>query len=160
MYGAEVRIVLITTVLSLGKKNTLRCHESNPVQAQDISRHVHQKSKRAKSPQCILKSFCFTDPREQRAREQSLDNVMSTSTDTSAVAGDHLFTHNPLLRQCCPSSEQLCSYSPHFSEKKWVSSSPEDCISCNFINPSSLGMIPASLMSGFCNHLRITLHCY
>lgn len=159
MYGAEVTIVLITAFLSLGK-NALRCHESNPVQAQDISRHVHQKSKTGKSPQCIIKSFCFIDPREQRAREQSLHNVMSTSTDTSTVAGDNLFPHNTLLRQCCLSSEQICSYSTHFSEKWWVSSSPDIYINCNFINPYSLGMIPASLMSGFNNHLRITLHCH
>lgn len=156
MYGAEVRIVLITALLSLGRKNTLRCHESNPVQAQDISRHVHQKSKAAKSPQCILKSFCFTDPREQRAREQSLHNVMSISTDTSTVAGDNLFTHSPLLKQSCLTSEQICSYS-YFSEKRWVSSRPELRISCNFINPSSLGVTPTSLMSCFCNHLTPAL---
>lgn len=82
---------------------------------------------------------------------------MSISTDTSTVAGDNLFTHNPLLRQCSLSSEQICSYSSHFSEKRWVSSSPGVCISCNFMNSSSLGMIPASLMSGFCNHLTPAL---
>lgn len=50
MYGTEVRIVLIAAFLSFSKKNTLRCRESNPVQVQNTSRHVHQKSKTAKSP--------------------------------------------------------------------------------------------------------------
>lgn len=84
----------ITAFLSLGKKNTLSCHESSPVQVQGISRHVQQKAKPAKSPQRTLKSCYFTDSREQRAREQSHHKVIGISSHISTAVGDNLSTHS------------------------------------------------------------------
>lgn len=100
-----------------------------------------------------MKSCCFTDSREQGAREQSHHNFIGISTNIPSVMGDATCSHTallaPCIRPCCLSSEQICSYCPWFPDRRWVSSGPQDHVTVEFIYTVSLGLMSTLLMSIF-----------